>query len=356
MHPWEGTVKEESFPHPGNLLRSGWVLKLRLQQTDPGRGLSLAAWRQSERTAVWSRPTEWVCAGWTWVRHRNLIISMLMVGCSFGFSGLWELALTGGRVDLWADYQYSHSGDRSRGYTSSSRLWVHKPGGRRCHRVACPSDSPCGETHSGSFPSRSTPVLSTSHHSTPHPELDPGVSTPTTGEQTLPLTELWQPQSQEEALPNIQCRLQSPQHQTHPYQGDNSHTLRKTVAGIYTKNSPCTKNTGLTQFTQGCSHIKTALQGLPWWRSGWESACQCRGHGFEPWSGKIPHAVEQLGPLATITEPARLEPVLRNKRGRNSERAAIVRGPRTVMKSGPHLPQLEKDLAQKQRPYTAISK
>ena len=36
--------------------------------------------------------------------------------------------------------------------------------------------------------------------------------------------------------------------------------------------------------------------GLPWWRSGWESACQCRGHGFEPWSGKIPRATEQLGP------------------------------------------------------------
>ena len=36
--------------------------------------------------------------------------------------------------------------------------------------------------------------------------------------------------------------------------------------------------------------------GLPWWRSGRESACQCRGHGFEPWSGKIPHAAEQLGP------------------------------------------------------------
>ena len=27
-----------------------------------------------------------------------------------------------------------------------------------------------------------------------------------------------------------------------------------------------------------------------------ESACQCRGHGFEPWSGKIPHAAEQLDP------------------------------------------------------------
>ena len=31
-----------------------------------------------------------------------------------------------------------------------------------------------------------------------------------------------------------------------------------------------------------------------------------QGHGFEPWSGKIPHAVEQLGPWATTTEPARL--------------------------------------------------
>ena len=35
---------------------------------------------------------------------------------------------------------------------------------------------------------------------------------------------------------------------------------------------------------------------------------------------------------------------------------AIVRGPRTVMKSGPRLPQLEKALAQKRRPNTAINK
>ena len=62
--------------------------------------------------------------------------------------------------------------------------------------------------------------------------------------------------------------------------------------------------------------------GLPWWCSGWESACQCRGHGLEPWPGKIPHAAEKLGPWATTTEPARLEPVLGNKRGRDSERPA----------------------------------
>ena len=36
--------------------------------------------------------------------------------------------------------------------------------------------------------------------------------------------------------------------------------------------------------------------------------------------------------------------------------AATVRGPRTAMKSGPRLPQLEKALAQKQRPNTAINK
>ena len=28
-----------------------------------------------------------------------------------------------------------------------------------------------------------------------------------------------------------------------------------------------------------------------------------RGHGFEPWSGKIPQAAEQLSPCATTTEP-----------------------------------------------------
>ena len=85
-------------------------------------------------------------------------------------------------------------------------------------------------------------------------------------------------------------------------------------------------------------------RGRPWWHSGWESACQCRGHGFEPWSGKIPHVAEQLGPWATITEPAHLEPVLHNKRGRDSDRpvhhdeewsplAATRKSPRTETKT-----------------------
>ena len=34
-----------------------------------------------------------------------------------------------------------------------------------------------------------------------------------------------------------------------------------------------------------------------------EAACQCRKHESDHWSGKIPHAVEQLNPCAAITEP-----------------------------------------------------
>ena len=68
--------------------------------------------------------------------------------------------------------------------------------------------------------------------------------------------------------------------------------------------------------------IRTHIGGLHWWRSGWESACQCRGHGFEPWSGKIPRATEQLRLCATTADPARLEPVLRNERGCHGERPA----------------------------------
>ena len=38
-----------------------------------------------------------------------------------------------------------------------------------------------------------------------------------------------------------------------------------------------------------------------------------RGHRFDPWSRKIPHAMEQLNPHATTTEPTR-EPALHGKR------------------------------------------
>jgi len=48
---------------------------------------------------------------------------------------------------------------------------------------------------------------------------------------------------------------------------------------------------------------KRQLMGLPWWFSGKESTCQCRRHGFNPWSREIPHAMEQLSPCTTTVEP-----------------------------------------------------
>ena len=53
-----------------------------------------------------------------------------------------------------------------------------------------------------------------------------------------------------------------------------------------------------------CEKIKSSA-GLPWWLSDEESACQCRRHRFNPWSGKFPHAAEQWSPWVTVAEPVR---------------------------------------------------
>ena len=50
-------------------------------------------------------------------------------------------------------------------------------------------------------------------------------------------------------------------------------------------------------------HLKEESIELSWWSSGWDSTCQCRGHGLDPWSRKIPHTTGQLSPHATNTEP-----------------------------------------------------
>ena len=98
---------------------------------------------------------------------------------------------------------------------------------------------------------------------------------------------------------------------------------------------------------------------LPWWFSGKESACQCRRHGFSPWSGKIPYALKELclcattiepvlqSPGATTTEPmccncwspSALEPMLCNKESHCNEKPAYCNH-----RVAPSLPQLEKNL------------
>ena len=54
--------------------------------------------------------------------------------------------------------------------------------------------------------------------------------------------------------------------------------------------------------------IKMSKTGLTWWYSGWESGSQSRGHEFDPWSWKIPHAVKQQSPWASTTEPVLWSP------------------------------------------------
>ena len=56
--------------------------------------------------------------------------------------------------------------------------------------------------------------------------------------------------------------------------------------------------------------------GLPWWLSGKEFACQPRRLGFDPWSGKIPHASELLSPNAALYSLPTLEPELHIRRSR----------------------------------------
>jgi len=71
---------------------------------------------------------------------------------------------------------------------------------------------------------------------------------------------------------------------------------RKQELHLYSLMSPSTS-------LEGTSKRGARQMGLPWWLSGKEPACQCRRRGFNPWSGKIPHAVEQLSLCATNTEP-----------------------------------------------------
>jgi len=63
----------------------------------------------------------------------------------------------------------------------------------------------------------------------------------------------------------------------------------------------------LYQFTSMKETKEIPFNRLPWWLSG-ESACQCRRHGFNPWSGKIPRGEEQLSPCAAVEPVCALEP------------------------------------------------
>ena len=121
-------------------------------------------------------------------------------------------------------------------------------GGRQHHRIACTGRYLLGKTCSGSFPRERAPIPPTSHYRS---ELDLGASIPTTREQTLPSTGLWQPEAKRRTHPTHSAGSGLHNTNTPLYQGNKGqHTLKKHAARIYTKNSPCTKNVGLTVYTE----------------------------------------------------------------------------------------------------------
>ena len=81
----------------------------------------------------------------------------------------------------------------------------------------------------------------------------------------------------------------------------------------------------------------------------WESACQCKEHGFYSWSGKISHDAEQLRLCATTTKPHALGTLLCDERGHRNENA-----PR--LESSPRSSQLEKSPRGNEDPAQPIEK
>ena len=58
----------------------------------------------------------------------------------------------------------------------------------------------------------------------------------------------------------------------------------------------------LKSYTKGCICLQAFMSRLPQWSRASEFTCQCRGHQFDPWSRKIPHACNSPcsgGPLDT---------------------------------------------------------
>ena len=92
----------------------------------------------------------------------------------------------------------------------------------------------------------------------------------------------------------------------------------------------------------------------PWWPHGNKLACRCGRHGFNPCSGKISHAREQLSwwrtdtePIAKLLKPMCLELVLHNKRSHRNEKPCTLQA-----ESSPHLSQIEKWPYRKQTQYS----
>ena len=85
---------------------------------------------------------------------------------------------------------------------------------------------------------------------------------------------------------------------------------------------------------------------FPWWSSGSESTCQGREHWFDPLSGKIPHAGEQLSPWACALEPGSPNYWAMPRDLARQQEKPLQWEAQAQLQSSPLSPQLEKAHAQ----------
>ena len=78
--------------------------------------------------------------------------------------------------------------------------------------------------------------------------------------------------------------------------------------------------------------------------------CQCRGEGFNSWSGKIPHAIEQLSPCTANTEPACFTACALQRE------ATAMRNPRTKSREQPPLAETSKSLSAARKTQSSQNK
>ena len=77
-----------------------------------------------------------------------------------------------------------------------------------------------------------------------------------------------------------------------------------------------------------------------------------RGRGFDPWSGKLPHAVEQLSTFATASAAQRPEPAAHSTRGRHGIGGGPTHCNQTApaQQQGPRMAKVNKIITELKKP------
>ena len=92
---------------------------------------------------------------------------------------------------------------------------------------------------------------------------------------------------------------------SHPFM-IKTHNKPRIKGNFLSVDKECLQSPKLTSYLK-VNVSRTALM-VPWLRT----CQQCRRHGFDPWSGRLPQATEQRSLCATTIDPVALEPRSRN--------------------------------------------